>query len=83
MTDPISDFLTRLRNGIMARHRTVNVPASKLKHRMAVILRDEGYIQDVQQQQNDGRPVLTLTLRYDEQNAPVMNRLEALVRHDG
>ena len=44
MTDPIADFLTRIRNGIQAAHDTVNIPASKLKREMARILDEQGYI---------------------------------------
>jgi small subunit ribosomal protein S8 len=45
MTDPISDMLTRLRNGVAAKHTRVDMPASKLKAEIARILQDEGYIQ--------------------------------------
>ena len=44
MTDPIADFLSRIRNGIMARHSEVAAPASKLKERICELLKDEGYI---------------------------------------
>ena len=44
MTDPIADFLTRIRNGIMAAHETVEIPSSKLKVELARILREQGYI---------------------------------------
>ena len=44
MTDPIADFLTRIRNGIMAAHETVEVPASRLKRDLARILVEQGYI---------------------------------------
>jgi small subunit ribosomal protein S8 len=44
MTDPISDFLARIRNGILARHADVLAPSSKLKQRMCELLKDEGYI---------------------------------------
>ena len=44
MTDPIADFLTRIRNGIQAAHETVDIPASRLKVEMARILREQGYI---------------------------------------
>ena len=44
MTDPIADFLTRIRNGIMAAHETVEIPSSKLKKELARILREQGYI---------------------------------------
>ena len=45
MTDPIADFLTRIRNGIQAAHETVEIPASKLKTEMARILKEQGYIE--------------------------------------
>ena len=44
MTDPIADFLTRIRNGIQAAHETVDIPSSKLKTEMARILKEQGYI---------------------------------------
>ena len=46
MTDPISDMLTRIRNAVYAGHKDLHVPASKVKQRIAAILRDEGYITD-------------------------------------
>ena len=46
MTDPIADFLTRIRNGIMAAHETVEIPSSKLKTELARILKEQGYILD-------------------------------------
>ena len=45
MTDPIADFLTRIRNGIMAAHETVDMPSSNLKKEIARILREQGYIE--------------------------------------
>ncbi|MFV0345142.1 MAG: 30S ribosomal protein S8 [Bacteroidales bacterium] len=44
MTDPIADFLTRIRNGIMANHRVVNIPASNVKKEITKILKEKGYI---------------------------------------
>ncbi len=44
MTDPVADFLTRVRNGITAAHSTVDIPSSRLKHEMARILTEQGYI---------------------------------------
>ena len=44
VSDPVADFLSRIRNAIMARHAEVVAPASKLKHRLAELLKDEGYI---------------------------------------
>ena len=46
MTDPVSDFLTRVRNGITAAHQEVEIPSSKLKREMARILKEQGYIRD-------------------------------------
>ena len=80
MTDPISDFLTRLRNGLMAHHKTVVCPSSKMKVRIATILKDEGYLGDVAEEQADGRNVLTVTLRYDEQNVPVLEGIQRISR---
>ena len=80
MTDPIADFLTRIRNGLMARHKTVVAPASKLKHRIALILADEGYVADVAVEQHGGRPMLSMTLRYDEQNSPMLDGIERVSR---
>jgi len=49
MTDPIADFLTRIRNALLAKHETTEIPASKLKWRLAEILKAEGYIGDAYQ----------------------------------
>ena len=51
-TDPVADFLTRIRNGIKARHQKVDAPASKLKLEIARVLKEEGYIANLQ---GDGR----------------------------
>ena len=65
MTDPIADFLARLRNGIRARKQVVECPRSNLKLRIAEILRDEGFVQNVVSQDDDKQGTLKLTLRYD------------------
>ncbi|MBI1947811.1 MAG: 30S ribosomal protein S8 [Deltaproteobacteria bacterium] len=80
MTDPIADFLTRIRNGLMARHKTVVAPSSKLKHRIAQILADEGYVSDVNVEQHGGRPMLSMTLKYDEHNSPMLDGIERVSR---
>jgi small subunit ribosomal protein S8 len=68
MTDPIADFLTRIRNGILSRKATVDCPASKMKKRLAEILRDEGFVSGVVESEGpSGRNVLTVTLRWDGQ----------------
>ena len=62
-TDPIADMLTRLRNGILARHEKVDVPASGLKSEIARILKDEGYIQNYKRIDDEKQGVLRLFLR--------------------
>ena len=64
VTDTIADFLTRIRNASAAKHKTVEVPASKLKAAIAEILKDQGYIQDYSQADDSKQGVLTLKLRY-------------------
>ena len=76
MTDPIADFLSRIRNALLARHKTVTVPASKMKARIAQILKDEGYVADFSVEQNSNQGVLHVTLRYDEGNNPVLEGIE-------
>jgi small subunit ribosomal protein S8 len=72
MTDPIADMLTRIRNGIIARHERADVPLSKLKLRIAEILKREGYIADFSVQ-SEAPATLTVLLRYgrDRQSAIV------------
>ena len=69
MTDPIADFLTRIRNGILSRKARVQVPASRLKFHMAEILKDEGFISDFRRV--DGpqvQPVLQIDLKWTPDN---------------
>lgn len=65
MTDPIADFLARIRNGIRARKQQIECPRSTLKLRIAEILREEGFVQSVVTQDDNKQGVLKLTLRYD------------------
>ena len=64
MSDPISDFLSRIRNGIMARKEHVDCPRSGLKLRIAEILRDEGFVNGVSQADNSPQGTISLTLRW-------------------
>jgi small subunit ribosomal protein S8 len=64
MTDPISDMLTRIRNGSLARHERVEMPHSRLKERVAGVLKAEGYVADVRVAEGEGPRTLTLILRY-------------------
>ena len=65
MTDPISDFLARLRNGIRARTREVARPRSTIKLRIAEILRQEGFLDGVIAAEDEKSGTITVTLRYD------------------
>ena len=69
LTDPVADFLTRVRNAISARHPKVDVPLSKLKLEMARILKDEGYIANFKSTEEEGRKVLRVYLKYGADNA--------------
>jgi small subunit ribosomal protein S8 len=65
MTDPIADFLARIRNGIRARKQLVECPRSNIKLRIAEILRDEGFLQTVNSAEDNKQGLLKMTLRYD------------------
>ncbi len=71
MTDPIADFLARLRNAITARKAKIELPSSKLKVRLAELLRDEGFLGAVEEKSDGKQGTLTVTLRYgtDQRNA--------------
>lgn len=75
MSDPIADMLTRIRNAQMAEKASVSMPSSKLKVAIAAVLKDEGYIDDVTVNQNDGKPTLELGLKYYA-GRPVIERIE-------
>ena len=80
MTDPISDMLTRIRNGQKAKKVRVSMPASKLKESIAKVLEAEGYLDGVESQDEpNNKRTLTLTLRYYE-GAPVIENLERASR---
>jgi small subunit ribosomal protein S8 len=75
MNDPISDFLTRIRNAQTAGHRKVDVPASKLKRAMAKILVDKGYISKFIDIQDGKQGVIRMFLKYDSYGLPVIRDL--------
>jgi small subunit ribosomal protein S8 len=83
MTDPVSDFLTRLRNAAKAQHHDVTIPSSKLKRELARILEEEGYIDAYEiVPPAPGRPgeAITVTLRYTDQRKPVISGLHRVSR---
>ena len=75
MSDPISDMLTRIRNGQMAEKVAVAMPSSKLKVAIASVLKDEGYIEDFAVRQNGPHQELDIALKYYA-GRPVIERIE-------
>ncbi|HEX9119527.1 MAG TPA: 30S ribosomal protein S8 [Terriglobales bacterium] len=76
LTDPVADFLTRIRNGIRARLQKVDVPASKLKLELARILKEEGFISNFKATEEEGRKVLRVYLKYGNNNEAAISRLQ-------
>ena len=64
MTDPIADMLSRIRNGVRAKLNKVDIPASKLKAEIARILKDEGYVSNFKQMEDERQGVLRVYLKY-------------------
>jgi len=79
MSDPISDMLTRIRNGQSAGKANVRMPASKKKLAVAKVLMDEGYIADVSTLEENKKPVMDVTLKYF-QGEPVIEKLQRVSR---
>jgi small subunit ribosomal protein S8 len=77
-TDPIADFLTRIRNGVRADHDEVEMPASTFKAELARILRDQGYIEDFSVEPARVGRVLRVRLKYTEARRPVIQGIERL-----
>jgi small subunit ribosomal protein S8 len=77
MTDPVADFLSRIRNAIMARHAEVVAPSSKLKVRLADLLKDEGYIAGYDVRDDEGMPAIVVRLRWAD---PRTNAITGLRR---
>jgi small subunit ribosomal protein S8 len=80
MTDPVSDFLTRIRNASEAKHETVDVPSSKLKLELARIMKDEGYIANFSLVQDNKQGMIRIQLRYGAGRMPVISSLERVSR---
>jgi len=75
LTDPIADYLTRIRNASMAGHRVVEIPASNLKKEMTKILFDQGYILSYKFIDNKVQDIIKIALKYDK------NSKESVIRH--
>lgn len=79
MSDPISDLLTRIRNGQQASKAEVSMPSSKVKAEIARVLKEEGYIDDSRVEEVDGKQILTIKLRY-HQGKPVIDTIKRVSR---
>ncbi len=76
MTDVIADMLTRIRNALLAKHETVEIPASKIKKAIANILLSEGYINDVKVEEDGVQGKIVITLKYGAAGAKVISGLK-------
>lgn len=75
MTDPVADMLTRIRNAVAARHTRVLIPASKMKLAIARVLKEEGYIKDIEILKDNPQGTIRITLSYVEKQ-PVLTQLK-------
>jgi small subunit ribosomal protein S8 len=82
MTDPVADFLTRLRNGAKAQHHDVSIPSSGLKRELARILKEQGYIEAWEVGASTDRPgeTITVTLKYTKDRKPVISGIQRVSR---
>jgi small subunit ribosomal protein S8 len=79
-TDPVADFLTRIRNGIKARHQKIDVPASKLKLEIARILKEEGFIANYKPTEEEGKKVIRVYLKYSPDNSGAISSVVRISR---
>ena len=77
-TDPIADMLTRIRNANSAKHKTVDVPSSKMKVAIAEILFKEGYIKSFELISNENQGIIRITLKYDEKGTRVIDGIKRI-----
>jgi small subunit ribosomal protein S8 len=80
LTDPVADFLARIRNAIKARHPKVDVPASKLKLEIARILKEEGYIASFKAVEEDGHRLVRVYLKYGNDSEAAISNLTRVSR---
>ncbi|AZP03809.1 30S ribosomal protein S8 [Jeotgalibaca ciconiae] len=78
MTDPIADFLTRIRNANMVRHASLEVPASNMKVEIAKILKNEGFIKNYEVIEDDKQNVIRVFLKYGVNNERVITGLKRI-----
>ncbi len=78
MTDPIADFVTRIRNGNMRKFDVVEAPASKIKRQIAEILKAEGYVKDVEYVEDNKQGVIRVFLKYGKNGEKVITNLKRI-----
>lgn len=78
MTDPIADYLTRIRNANMAKHETVEIPASKIKKSISEILKNEGFIRDYEVIEDDKQGIIKVFLKYGPNGERVISGLKRI-----
>lgn len=79
LTDPISDYLTRIRNASRAGHRVVTIPSSNLKREMTKILFDQGYILSYKFEENNNQGTIKIALKYDKDTKePVIKKIQRI-----
>jgi small subunit ribosomal protein S8 len=78
VTDPIADFLTRIRNAHMAMHETLNLPHSKIKESLSKILREEGFILAYKVEEGDPFKSITITLKYVDDRQPAIRKMQRI-----
>lgn len=80
MTDPIADMLTRIRNAAKARHRRVDIPASKMKRSIAELMQREGYVRNVKMVDEGPQGTIRIFLKYNEDRSPAFEGLQRVSR---
>lgn len=78
MTDPIADMLSRIRNSSSARHKSVEIPASNQKKDIARILKEEGFINDFEVEEDDKQGIIKIDLKYGENDERVISGLRRI-----
>jgi len=76
LTDSIGDMLTRIRNGATARLETVDIPSSRVKHDIAKILLDEGYISKIESLTKRNKKIIRVTLKYNQKKASIISSIK-------
>jgi len=78
MTDPISDMLTRIRNALIAKHKTVGIPASGIKVEVAKVLKEEGYISGYRVNEDGIIKTINLELKYSEEHDSIIREIKRI-----